>query len=384
MHTDDRPIVPIRRRALIAILLALTAVMLVAAGCGGDDEESSPATSGSGSSSAKIDDAQAIVDKWEQRPTEITVTEPVGKPIPEGKRITYIACGVEVCALQGELLQEAADTLGWTVTTVNTDGTPEKVSGAIATAIRDKADAIITQAASKDVLAKPLADAKAAGIPVVTCCSTDPPGTYLINTSTPEHGGRIGELMAAKVVVDSGGEAKSLFVNLSAFTILGEVGKKFESTMSDLCPDCTVDSVDIPLTSIGKDVPDRIVSYLRSHPDTNYVFLVEGSLAPGVKAALQAAGLTDKVKLVVQGGNQPVYQEIAAGKPWLAAAPSAIVSYDYAEMDGLARHFAGAEVDENPVPELWLMTPDNAPDDIGKVLPLVEDYKAQWAALWGK
>jgi ribose transport system substrate-binding protein len=226
---------------------------------------------------------------------------------------------------------------------------------------------------------------KAKDIQFVTCCSTDPPGTYLFNTGTPEQNAQIGTTMAAQVVKDSGGKAHALFVNLPAFAILAQVGVNFKNEMKTLCPGCSVSELDIPLTSVGKDAPDRIVSYLRGHPDVNYVFLVEGALAPGVKAALNAAGLTSKVKLLEQGGDPTSYQELKAGAPWLAATPSAVYGYDYSMVDALARHFAGAPVLQTP-PEFWLMTSSAVPPEAisGPAFPLVQDYKAQWTKLWGK
>jgi ribose transport system substrate-binding protein len=379
---------PVGRRGVVALLVAIAAMMLVAAGCGGDDDESSSSSSAGGdgarSSTAQLDKARQIVEKAETRPTQITQTDPIDKPIPEGKKITYISCGVEACAVQGDILAEGGAILGWDVKTINTDGSPERVNGAFESAIRDGADAVILQAASKAALEKPLADAKKAGVEFVTCCSVDPPGTYLVNTGTVEQGGRIGEMHAAKMIVDSNGKANVLVVDLSAFQILGEVANKFKSTLEELCPDCKHDTIDIPLTAIGKDVPDRVVSYLRSHPDTNYVFLIEGALAPGVQAAMQAAGLADKVKISAQGGNEQTHLELAEGDPWLALTPAQLYSYDYNELDGLARKFAGVDVEESEVPDLWLMTPDTVPDPPPAVIPIVEDYKTQWEKIWGK
>ena len=140
----------------------------------------------------------------------------------------------------------------------------------------------------------------------------DPPGGALANAnnrvSPPGHPvflgrdwfgdwrfRRIGEMLAAKVVQDSGGDANAVYVNVSAFAILAAVGDRFKQRYAELCPDCTFDSIDVPLTSLGKDAPDRIVSYLRSHPDVNYVVLAEsGSTAPGLTGAMRAAGLADE------------------------------------------------------------------------------------------
>ena len=265
---------PVRRRGVIALLIAVAAILLIAAGCGGDDSGGSASSSGTGdgASSAQLDKAKAIVEKAETRPTQISQTDPITKPIPSGKKIAYISCGVTACAQQGKILSEGAAMLGWTVTTINTDGSPEKVNNAFESAIRDGANAVILQAASKAAIAKPLADAKKAGIEFATCCSTDPAGTHVVNTGTVEQGGRIGQYHAAKMIVDSGGKANVLIVDLPAFQILGAVADKFASTLDEMCPGCKHDKIDIPLTALGKDVPDRIVAYLRSHPNVDYVF----------------------------------------------------------------------------------------------------------------
>ena len=282
---------------LLAMLMALAALILVAAGCGSDDEGGG---GGGTSGSTDVGAADQLVNDKSTRPTEINQTKPIGKEVPTGKKITFISCGVEACAVQGPILKEGAGILGWSVKEVGTDGSPEKVQGAFEAAIRDGADAVIVNAADKDALAKPLADAKKAGVEFVTCCSLAKQGKdVLFNTATPEQNAPIGEMLAAEVVKDSGGKANALYVNVSAFAILAAVGDTFRAKYKELCPDCKSDTIDIPLTSLGKDAPDRIVSYLRSHPDVNYVVLSEsGSTGAGLSGALRAAGLADKVKIV--------------------------------------------------------------------------------------
>lgn len=368
-------------RLRLPLLAAVAAAALFAAGCGSDDE------GGGSGSAAKADTsaAEQLAQQFSQRPTEITQSTPIEGEIPPGKNITFISCGVEACAVQGPILKEAASKLGWNVTEVGTDGSPEKVQGAFDAAIRDGADAVIVNAADKDQLAKQLKDAEAAGVEFATCCSLGEQGTdFMFNIATPEQNAPIGEMLAAKVVQDSGGDANAVYVNVSAFAILAAVGDTFKQKYAELCADCKLDTLDVPLTAIGKDVPDRIVSYLRSHPDVNYVVLSEaGSTAPGLTAAIRAAGLTDKVKIVGQGGNEAVYQEVKQGSI-LAVVPTALYSYDYGMVDALARKFAGAKVEETS-PEFWLMTKENAPATLdGPAFPIVEDYQAQWSELWGK
>jgi len=153
--------------------------------------------------------------------------------------------------------------------------------------------------------------------------------------------------------------------------------------MKKYCSSCSVDSLDIPLTSLGKDAPDRIVSYLRSHPDVNYVVLsVTDALGSGLPAALKAAGLADKVTIVGQGGGPQNFADMRSDSI-KALVPADLYSYDYLMLDALARHWAGVPlVDAGP--PYWLVKKDTAPEDTSKPFPVVEDYLAQWKALWGK
>jgi ribose transport system substrate-binding protein len=365
---------------LVALLVALLAV---AAGCGSDDDSSSGSGSGGAASSADVEQAKAVVAKAEQRPTQITVTEPVGKPIPTGKTITFVSCGVEACAVQGPILAEGAKMLGWTVEQVATDGTPEKVQGAIDAAIRRGSDAVILNAADRDQIARQLKEAEAKNIPVVTSNSIAEVGGGLIyNTATDKQNGAIGDYMAAEVVADSNGKANALYVNISGFQILEPLGERFESSLKQYCSSCKYDSLDVPATAL-KDAPERIVSFLRANPDFNYVALsVSDALGTGLPPAMRAAGLGDKVKIVGQGGNSQIYQDLKNGD-FHALVPGDRYSYDYQMLDALARHWAGVPlVFEGP--PYWLMTADNAPADTSKDFPFVVDYQEQWAKIWGK
>jgi ribose transport system substrate-binding protein len=363
----------------LATAAPVVALLLFASACGSSSDASTSSVDTAGVTAAKATVAKAAV-----RPTSITVTTPIDKPIPTGKKITFVSCGVEACAIQGPILSAAASTLGWTVNQVATDGSPEKVQGAIDAAIRNGADAVILNAADRDAYSKQIADAEKAGVQFVTCCSLATAGDGLLyNTATDKQNGPIGDYLAAEVVSKSGGKANALYVNISAFQILAQVGKTFEAGMKKYCASCTVDSIDIPLTSLGKDAPDRIVSYLRSHPKVNYVALsVSDALGAGLPAALKAAGLGDKVTIVGQGGGSQNFADLKTGAID-ALVPADLYSYDYLMIDALARHWADVPlVDAGP--PYWLVKKDTVPDDTSKAFPVVADYEAQWKALWGK
>jgi ABC-type sugar transport system substrate-binding protein len=376
---------PVRTWRIPALLTTLAAALFVAVGCGSSSNNSSGGSSSqaSGDVSAGLAKAEAVVKQASARPSTIGITEPIGKAVPAGKKLAFISCGVEACNVQGKIIAQGAKDLGWTASMIATDGSPEKLQGAFDTALRNGADAVILNAVNRAAVAKQIAEAKKKGVAFVTCCSIEKTGDgILYNTSTADQNDEIGRDLAAQVIADTKGKANTLYVNISAFQILANLGTSFKQSYETYCPACSIASIDIPLTSLGKDAPDRIVSYLRSHPKVNYVVLsVSDALGTGLPAALQAAGLGGKVKIVGQGGGTQIFQYISGGQIQ-SIVPFDYYAVDYLMLDALARHFAGAPI-QNTAPPRWLMTKSGLPST-SDLFPVVADYRDQFLKLWGK
>jgi len=367
--------------ALAAILAVVVAV--VASSGGGDGSSGDPAAQGGGG--AGVAEATALAQKATARPTSIGLTTPIGKPVPTGKKVAFISCGVEACEIQGDIIKQGAADLGWTASTIGTDGSPEQLQNAFQTALRQGADAVILNAVNRASVAKQIEKAEQQGVAFVTCCSIESEGDGILrNVAGKENSTRIGENLAAKIVAESNGDASTLFVNISAFQILQALAGQIETSYKQFCPDCEYATLDIPATSLGKDAPDRIVSYLRSHPQVNYVALsVSNALGAGLPAALKAAGLADKVKVVGQSGDTLTFQDMAAGNIE-SVVPFDYYAVDYLMLDALARHFAGVKVEQEQ-PPMWIVTPDNMPAQATEGLfPVVEGYRDEFKKLWGK
>ena len=374
------PLVPAARR--FAVVAALGAALGVAA-CGSSDDggSGSAASSGAGSSAA-LSNARAAMAEGAKRPTDITVTTPIGKPVPSGKKLVFISCGAAQCQLQGDIVAKAAAHLGWTSKTVATDGSPTQIQEAFTTALRTGADGVILNATTREAIAKQLEQAKTQGVAFVGCCSTDTVGDgYLYNTSTPDQNPPIAKYLAASIAADSQGKANTLYVDIPAFTILASLGDKLKAQYETFCPGCGFAKIDVPLPRLA-DSANLIVSYLRAHPDVNYVALsVTDALGTGLPAALKAAGLTD-VKIVGQGGDPTAFQAVAQGQI-LALVPFDYYAVDYQMVDALARHFAGVPIEQTPPPR-WLLTKDNLPSEYTELFPVVPDYESKFLKLWGK
>jgi ribose transport system substrate-binding protein len=372
----------VRRAASVAALAATVAILFAACGSSSSSSNAGTSAAAGGSSGANVSAAQQVVSQAMQRPSSITVTTPVGKSVPAGKKVVYISCGVTVCQQQGQIVSQAAKQLGWSVSTVATDGTPTSVQSAYDTALRQGANAIVTTAALRAEIASKIPALQSKGVVVSNCCTTDPVSSpFIYSTDTPAQDAPIGKWLAAEVVSDSKGKANTLYVNIPAFTVLGTLGSEFKSAYQQYCPSCGYDSIDVSLTQLTK-APNLIVSYLRSHPSVNYVALsVANELDNGLPAALSAAGLSN-VKIVGQGGGPTDFSYVASGQE-LALVPFDYYNVDYQMVDALARHFAGAPVQQTP-PPLWLVTKENLPSDHSSLFPDVTNYQAQFLKLWGK
>jgi ABC-type sugar transport system substrate-binding protein len=364
-----------------AALLVLGAALAAVTGCGSD----SGGSAAGGGGGAGVAEALTLTQKATTRPTSIGLTKPIGKPVPTGKKVVFISCGVEACEIQGDIIKQGAADLGWTAETIGTDGSPEQLQNAFETALRQGADAVIINAVNRASVAKQIEEARQQGVAFVTSASVEKTGDgILANIADTRNSGNIGEHLAARIVADSDGKADTLYVNISAFQILKALGDQFQSSYEKYCPDCQYASLDIPATSLGKDAPDRIVSYLRSHPQVNYVVLsVSNALGAGLPAALRAAGLADKVKIVGQSGDTQTFQDLQANNI-NSVVPYDYYAVDYLMLDALARHFAGVPV-QQALPPLWIVTADNMPAEATKGLfPVVPSYRDEFKKLWGK
>ncbi|MFI1359357.1 sugar ABC transporter substrate-binding protein [Streptomyces sp. NPDC020898] len=370
------------RRTLTAIV-PITALLALAA-CGTGATPAADSSEAAVSDSPGLAAAEEAAEEYSQRPTQIPLTDPVGKQIPKGKTIDYILCGVQSCKDLADFFTSGAEELGWKVNQIATQGTPESVQAAYEQSLRNKPDAVISSGFPRAVYAKQLAKLKEADIPVIQSNADDVLGDGLsLLKNGPEEVKTNGEILASWVVSDSKAKANTVYFNLPAYTILKPVQDGFEGKYKEWCDGCALDVVDVPITAVGKDMPDRVVSYLRSHPKVTHVVYSLGLLNVGVPAALKTAGITT-TRTIVNVGDPQNYQYIDSG---LTDAALALNSHEMAwiMVDALAHHFTGQPMDtaQKAVVTNMLVTKENLPS-ADEDFPLIVDYQKQFKALWGK
>lgn len=368
-----------RRRVVVGIITAVALTVLAA--CGGGS--SGDSGSSSGVDKAGLQAARDSVTKFSKQPTAIPNKTPITKPIPKGKRIVFLSCGTSTCDLEASIIKQATDALGWTLTSIPNDGTPEKIKAGWDQILRTKPDGVLYTATPVAAFKNELDQASKMGIDVAACCTTDPADGKKLDfvIGTPAQSERPGALMANWVIDKSDGKGSAVFVNLSAFQIIQSIKKGFDGAMRKNCPKtCSTKSLDIPITALGKDVPDRIVSFLRANPKTKYVVLsVDGALGAGLPAAIKAAGLTD-VTVIGEGPDENTLQYIASGQQ------DATVTFPYYEemfsmVDSMARRFAGVPLDKSVEVPDWIVTKKTLPTAT-KIFPVVANVKEQYFKLW--
>lgn len=374
---------PLRTALMIAALMAGGTAL---AACGSDDDGGSGSDGGSATAgnTSGVEEVTALANQLLERPTEISVTEPIGKPVPEGKELIWISCGVPACTTLGDTFTEGAEALGWKVRVINTDGTPEKIKAAWQQAASSKPDGVGSSGTDLSVVAPQLKALEDADIPVALYAVPEKTnGVDVLVGDMEGEAESYGEPMAAWIVKDSGGEANTLHVTLPSFPILEGLTQGFEEIYEKGCEGCRLETLGLPLSALGKDVPGRIVSTLRANPDINYIAMAVDDLTVGLPAALRSAGLADKVKIVGATSGQTNLQYISAGQQ-AAGVPNAWYDDTWQLIDGLARIFVGEDPSPSEVtPPRMILVKDNLPENT-EVFPLVEDYREQFLKLWGK
>jgi ribose transport system substrate-binding protein len=401
-------------RVFAAAVLCLVALALVIAGCGGGSSSSSssggstessetPATETetsetgeepeeepaeeSSSSETAFPAAAKANEEREVRPTSVGIETPVGKPIPEGKTIDFIQCGVPACKTEGEIFEAAASLLGWTIKSINAGTTPEEIKAAYDQAIKDKPDAVLGSGYPRALFEPEIATLKSMNIPVIEFFVYEEAG----NGITAVIGGiptteLQGQMMADYILAHTTNESAEFgSINAQGFeTVTGTI-ESFKKTVEEECSGCSVKTLEAPLTAIGKDLPQRIASFLTANPGIEWSTVGYNDMVTGLPTALKGAGV-ENAKVTTVNSSTSIAPYLEKGEYLQAAVGSSFNEVYFRGMDLLARLFAGEsykeDLDDSTLP-YWVVTKENLPTSTEE-FPNVENYEEQFKELWGK
>ena len=390
-------LIALRRVVLLALTVMLTVVL---AACGSDSgstdtaasETSASAESESGGESGGIDYAAMLKESKEMVPPEFEgPTEPAAaKP---GVKVGIISCGqlLQGCVEQAKGAEDAAKIAGWVPRLFDGKLEPTTQNAQILNALSWGAEVILLVAVDPNAVQTGLSAAKKKGALIASTSNglSDP------NETVEPPAGNVwpafdvsadfklaGEKQAEWIVADSEGTANVVVYG----------GKEFPSVVAqqpgvlkvlEECEGCTVSEVQyFTASQIATTLGQEVVSYLRTHPDVDYVFSPYDPASTGMVPAIQNAGLGDRVKLVSFLGNEANLKYIEEGNVQAASGALAQKYMGFGAIDQSIRSLNGQPLFE-PLGEntpTQLLTKEDLPPNLVWEPPF--DYVQKFTELW--
>jgi len=258
-------------------------------------------------------DAAAAPAPLTTAPTKITNTIPLAQPPTSGKTFYWLQCELPICAKIGGGVEAATEAAGWNLKTLVFKSSDP--GGGLTSALQQNPDVIGITGIPSAAIKPQLKAAADAGVPVVVCSpGPEEPSAETYAAICSQTTGPDGENLAKWAIKDSGGNAHMVMVTIPSFPSLQTTVDGLFNTAAKYCPGCSTGELDLTVDDLaGGQVASKLVAYLQTHPDTNYVVFNFGDLEIGVPEALKAAGFDKKVKLIGNGAGPQQFQGIIDG-----------------------------------------------------------------------
>lgn len=386
--TFDKP-----ARRLASVSLALL-VMAASAAC--STESDTPAASGSGGDEIAEDAAKALESEfygqgsYAEPPAE-------GPEAQRGARIAVINSGVQspTGTKQVEAAREVADLLGWDLTVFDGKYEPAEYQEGIRQAISQKADVIWLYSIDCPLAETALAEAKRAGIPVVSqeaadCSDVDPQAeSYFAETLAFSQGTFIdwakamGESQATWLLAQLGEDADVIEVSVPELVVTNAIHEGFQAAMQEKCPTCKVTEVKAQIADFGPALQEKIETALLRNPNANGMALsYDDLMTTGGSAAVLASGRNDSLA-VIAGSGFPANVDLVRKGQGQDAGFAYDMGYEtWAAADMINRLLAGEEQGQSGV-GIAVFDADNGLPPEGEAWSVGIDYKPVYKAMWG-
>ena len=359
-----------------------------AASAGAGVDSTAPANDSDDPVAAGLARAQEIADAANVPPTEIGPTIPLTSA-PEARTVGWLECELPACQEITPGFEAATAALGWELQVITVESF--NPGPGMQQAIDAGVDYIAITGSPRAIYEEQLANARAAGIPVMECYATDEPdfdaGLYMM-CSDSRNAGDAGAKLANWAIADSGGDAHTLMVNIPDFPILAAEEEGAKAAYEENCPNCTFEPLNVTIDQFAAgEIPAAIVSALQNDESINYIHFAFGDLPLSVTDTLREAGLLDRVNQVGVDFSLGVgLNEIIAGthagwttnpKPYAA----------WLMVDAMARDAVGMdnpqERDNALLPLFIVSDAATAEQYKDSAWPGPEGYEDQFKALWG-
>lgn len=307
---------------------------------------------------------------------------PDDSPASPGDALSVVvvpcAMAIEGCKRQAEGFVEAAKALGWKTTIVDPKGDPAQDNAAIDQAITQKADAVFLVSIDPEIVSGALERARAAGVLVVAAATDSTTG---LDHEVSLHGDHEGSLLAAQIVVETGGNAKVAMFTGNEFKTVVKRVEGSKNVFKD-CSGCSiVAEQDISQTAGGADLVSLVQGVLQAHPDVNVLWAPYDAAATDMVQAVRQSG-RDDVFVASFNGNLQNLDFIRSGSAQKIVVGEALEWVGWAGADAVLRLSVGApSVKDDGVPAR-ILTEKNLPKK-GSTWQGDFDFRAKYSSMWG-
>ena len=232
--------------------------------------------------------------------------------------------GLSVLTLNNPFFKEIADSLakeaakhGYEVLVVSGDFDPARQQSQVKDFLVKKVTAIVLCPCDSKAIGPSIGEAVAAGIPVFTAdiACTDPTAKVVSHVATDNYQG--GRLAADAIVEALGGKGKVAVLDHPVAESVQLRTKGFEDRLAELRKNgVSVPEVVAKLPGGGDKAKSFQVTQdlLQAHPELGGIFAINDPSALGARAALEAAGRPDAIKIVGFDGQPEARRAIREGK----------------------------------------------------------------------
>jgi len=206
---------------------------------------------------------------------------------------------------------------------------------------------------------------------------------------------RAGTLMADWVYAKYGDKANVQFNLVSELAFSRLITDAFTSELKSLCPKCEVRELKIPITTLGNNAPQLIVSDLQANPKTTVVAASGSENMSGLPAAFKVAGLRAAkegemveagkvIATVGEAGGPSSLQDVKDGKQTVDLALDA-PAVGWTLVDSVVRGINGQELDPQEakgLPPVQFLSQSDIKFDPSRGWTGYPDFAERFIKLW--
>jgi len=379
------------KKSLFVGAVALSAALVLtgcAAGSSGSGGKVDPTDS-----AAIVAAAQAVIDTYKEIPASNNLGKAIDVASLAGKKILSLPIDSKLEFYQvGEKSMKAiAEKAGLQYDTFPTDGSQASFQQGFALAISEKVGAIILNGPLASTLAPQLADAKAAGIPVIPVHSYDK-GTP-VNPDTPYEAfapfNDAARLSALYSVIDLKGKpVKALVLEASGTGPSDGMVKTITETLANEAPagSSIVTSLNIQVPDWSTDIQPAVQSALLANPEINAVIPIYDSMALFAIPGMDQAAADKKLGVYTFNGTPALLKLIQDGTTLRMDAAESPDWVSYNNLDTVFRAMLGVPSTPESAGPLRVIDKSNVdetgiPPEAGKGFG--DAFPGAYMKLWG-